>query len=64
MEEHIPKTIKIFIGNKNSKTNISRIQASHSIMCEYFYIGFIIFLLAGKTLTGYINLCTPNNFNF
>ena len=28
-------------------------------MCGYFYIGFIDFMLAGKTLTDYINLSSP-----
>ena len=40
--EHIPKEIKIFINNKNIKTNIFRIQAYDPIMCGYFCIGFII----------------------
>ena len=31
--EHIPKEIRTFIGNKNIKTNIFRIQAYDSIMC-------------------------------
>ena len=49
--EHIPKKIKTFINNKNIKTNILRIQAYDSIMCGYFGIGFIDFMLEGKTLT-------------
>ena len=60
--EHIPKEIKKFIGNKNIKSNIFRIQAYDSIMCGYFYIGFIDFMLAGKTLTDFTNLFSPNNF--
>ena len=60
--EHIPKEIKTFIGNKNIKTNIFRIQAYDSIMYEYFCIGFIDFMLAVKTLTKYTNLFSPNNF--
>ena len=60
--EHIPKEIKTFISNKNMKTNIFRIQAYDSIMCVYFCIGFIDFILAGKTLTDFINLFSPNNF--
>ena len=48
--EHIPKEIKAFINNKNIITNIFRIQAYDSIMCGYFCIGFIDFMLAGKTL--------------
>ena len=52
--EPIPKEIITFIGNQNIKTNIFRIQAYDSIMCGYFCIGLIDFMLAGKTL--------PNNF--
>ena len=47
--EHIPKEIRTFIGNKNIKTNIFRMQIYDSIMCGYFCIGFIDFMLAGKT---------------
>ena len=49
--EHIPKEIKIFITNKNIKINILRIQAYDSIMCGYFYSGFINFMIKGKALT-------------
>ena len=52
----------IFIGNKIIKTNIFRIQANDSIMCGYFCIGFISFMLAGKTLTDFTNLFSPNSF--
>ena len=51
--EHIPKEIKKVIKNKNIKTNIFRIQANDSIMCGYFCIGFIDFMLKGKNLTKY-----------
>ena len=60
--EHIPKEIRTFIGNKNIKTNIFRIQAYDSIMCGYFCIAFIDFLLAGKTLTGFRNLFSRKSF--
>ena len=60
--EHIPKKIKTFINNKNIKTNIFRIQAYDSIMCQYFCIGFIDFMLADKTLTEYTNIFSPDNF--
>ena len=53
--EHIPKEIKKFISNKNIKANIYRIQANNSIMCGYFCIGFIDFMLEGKTLI--IQIC-------
>ena len=60
--EHIPKEIKTFINNRNIKTNIVRIQAYNSIMCGYFCIGFIDFMLAGKKLTDYTNLFSPYDF--
>ena len=68
--EHIPKEIKVFINrplssalqNKNIKTNVFWIQAYDSTMCRYFCIGFTEFMLAGKTLTEYTNLFSPNNF--
>ena len=60
--EHIPREIKIFIKNENIKTNIFRIQACESIMCGYFYIGFINVMFKGKTFTGYTNLFSPNEF--
>ena len=60
--EHIPKEIKAFINNnKNIITNIFRIQAYDSIMCGYFCIGFIHFMLAGKKLTDYANLFSPHD---
>ena len=48
--------------NKNIITNIFRIQAYDSIMCRYFCIGFIDFMLAGKKLTDYTNLFFPYDF--
>ena len=60
--EHIPKEIKTFIKNRSIKTNTFRIQEYNSIMCGYFCIGFIDFMIAGKTLTDFTNLFSPNNF--
>ena len=60
--EHFPKEIKAFIKNKNVKANIFRIQAYDSIMCGYFCIAFIDFMLKGKSLTEYTNLFSPNDF--
>ena len=64
--EHIPKEIIKFINrpsqNRNIMTNIFRIQAYDSIMCKYFCIGFIDFMFKGKTLTGYTNLFSSNDF--
>ena len=60
---HIPKEIKAFINRSLSITiNIFRIQAYDSMMCGYFSIGFVDFMLAGKILTRFTNLFSPNNF--
>ena len=47
--EHIFKKIKKFVGNKNMITNIYIIQTYDSIMCRYYYIGIIDFMLKGKS---------------
>ena len=60
--EHISKEIRKFIGNKNITTNIYRIQAYDSIMCGYFCIGFIGFMLKCKSLLEYTNLFSPNEY--
>ena len=70
--EHISKEIMKFIartsfrlGSRRKKLirNIYRIQAYHSIMSRYFCIGFINFMFNGKSLTDYINLFSPIDFN-
>ena len=51
------------MGNKNMQINIIyRIQANNSIMCAYFCIGFIDFMLAGKTLIDYSRLFSPYDY--
>ena len=59
--EHIPKEINKFIGNKEIIANIFRIQEYDSIMCGYFYIEFINYMLKGKTLLDYTSLFSPND---
>ena len=61
--EHIPEEIKKIIGNKNIKANIFRVPANNSVMCGYFCIGFIDFMLANKKLTDYTNLFSPYDFD-
>ena len=60
--EHIPKEIKASIKNENIKTNIFRVQAYDSVMCSYFCIGFIDFMIKGKTLTEFTKFFLLNNF--
>ena len=59
--EHVPEEIKEFIGNKNIIANIFRVQANNSVMCGYFCIGFIDFMLADKKLTDDTNLFSPHD---
>ena len=61
-DEHIPKEIRKFIVNKNITSNILRIQAYDSIMFGNFCIGFIDFILKGKSLLEYTNIFSPNEY--
>ena len=60
--EHVPEKVKEFIGHKNIEANIFRVQANNSVMCGYFCIGFVDFMLAGKKLTDFTNLFPPHDF--
>ena len=68
--EHIPIENNKFINNDTTKSssleriesNIFRIQAYDSIMCGYFCIEYINYMLKGKKLLDYTNLFSPNDF--
>ena len=60
--ENILKEIKKFIENINIIRNTYRIQAYDSIMCGYFCIGFIDFMLKGKKLLDCTKLFSPNDY--
>ena len=53
--EHIPKEIEKFINGFLITAKTCRIQAYDSVMCGYFCIGFIEFMLKGKNLTDFNN---------
>ena len=40
-----------------------QVQANYSVMCGYFCIGFIYFMLSGKKLTDFTNMLPPYEFN-
>ena len=61
--EQVPEEIKKFVGNKNIIANIFVVQANDSVMCGYFCIGFIDFMLAGKKSIDFINLLSPYDFD-
>ena len=50
-----------FIGSENI-TNVYRIPAYNLIMSGYFCIGFIDFMLKGKSFLDYTNLLSPNEY--
>ena len=60
--EHVPEEIKQFIGNKNIKAKVFRVQPNNSIMCGHFCTGFIDFMLASKKLTDFTSLFSPYDF--
>ena len=57
--EHFSKKMERFIGHKNTKTNIFRIQADNSIICVYFCIVFIEFMFENKSLADFTSLFSP-----
>ena len=60
--EHVREEIKEFVGNKNIIANIFRVQANNSVMCGYFCIGFIDFMLADKKLTDFTISFSSHDF--
>ena len=56
--EYIPK--KTVIGNTNSTTIICRIQVNDSIICWYFCIGFVNFVLTDKSVLDYTKVWWNN----
>ena len=60
--KHVPEEIKESFGNKNIIGNIFRVQANNSVMCGYFCIGFIDFMLAGKKLTDFTSMFSTYDF--
>ena len=50
------------VGNKNIITNIYRIQAYCSTMCNYFSIEFIDLLIKGTSLVDFTNLFSRDEY--
>ena len=60
--EHVPEETEEFIGNKNIRANIFRVQANNSVLCGYFCIGFIDFMLTGEKITDFTGSFSRYNF--
>ena len=54
--EYNPKKIKIFIDKSTVTRIFFIIEAYDSVMCEYFCVAFIAFMLEGKTLRDFTKI--------
>ena len=60
--DYIPlELLKKKIKDKSITHNIFGIQDNESIMCGFYCITFIEYMLEGKTLLDYTNLFSPND---
>ena len=59
--EYIPQEVMNKIKDKSMTHNILRIQSHDSVMCRFYCIAFIEYMIAGKTLLDHTSLFTPNN---
>ena len=60
--EYIPQEVLNKIKDKSITHNIFRIQDDESIMCGFYCIAFIGYMLAGKTLLDFTNFFFPNDY--
>ena len=60
--KHIPKEMKKIVKNKTIITNFYKMQIYDSIMCRWFFIGFIDFTLKSKGLLDYANYFSRNDY--
>ena len=57
-----PQKVLNKIKDKWITHNIFRIQDNESIMCGFYFIAFIEYMLTGKNLLDYTNLFSPNDY--
>ena len=57
-----PSRITKKVRDKSITYNIFRIQDNDAFMCGLYCIAFIWYMLAGKTLSNYTNLFSPNDY--
>ena len=60
--EYIPQEILSKIKNKSISHNIFRIQSDDSVMCEFYCVALIEYMIERKTLLDYTNLFSPNDY--
>ena len=59
--EYIPQVLNKIKG-KSITQNIFRIRSDDSVMCGFYCIAFIEYIIAGNSLFGYTNLFSPNDY--
>ena len=60
--KYIPKEVLSKIKEKCLTRNIFRIEHNDSIICVFYCIAFIEYMLTGKALLDYTNLFSPNDY--
>ena len=60
--EHIPHQVLNKIKDKLITYNIFRIKSNDSVMCGFYGITFIEYMIIGKTLLDYTHLFSPNDY--
>ena len=54
--------VRLSLLHKNLTANIFRVQTNNSVMCGYFCIGLIDFMLAGKDLVDFTSFFSHYEF--
>ena len=60
--DNTPQEVLNKIKDKSITHNIFRKKDNESIMCGFYSIAFIEYMLAEKTLLNYTNLFSPNDY--
>ena len=60
--KYILKEVLSKIKEKSLTRNIFRIEHDDSIICVFYCIAFIEYMLTGKALLDYTNLFSPNDY--
>ena len=60
--EYIPQQVSSKIKDKSLARNILRIQSDNSVMCGFYCIAFIKYMIVGKSLLDYTNLFFLNDY--
>ena len=60
--EYIPQEVLDKIKDKSITHDVFRIQDDDSIMCGFYCIAFIVYILTGKILLDYTNSFSLNDY--